>query len=515
MQTRVLIILIIAPFIWFTVNAQKLFVVSDLGTVQEIKKGFNPQKYRAPFLGIVAMTVNTPKKVGYGTITNPFKLYIYNTGEFNIKEWYFAPMYESEQTGSYFPSQAFCRNKLEKCITVTPVSKNIVEVEIDLARLKKMKPTILKSKILRNIAVQYLSTKSKKKEGDEEKYWCVPLSDAVYEDDQTAWTNEEIEESIEEIITTKHTTHQLFASLRRPPVPTPSGNNTIQYVVVNNAVPNVGLAQSSSPTTVEDQIISDVDKNIPYSGSEQPNTFALIIANEDYTRVAPVTYAKRDGEKVAEYLSKSIGLPENNIKLLKNATLNDMKYEFNRLAKIAAAYDGTAQLIVYYTGHGIPDEKNGNGCLLPIDGYGTDVTTAYSLVELYSLLGNLNVKRTILITDACFSGASKEGDMLLSARGIAIKVNKTRPHGNLLALSACQGDETAYCYKEKGHGLMTYYFLKKLQETSGTVTIGELTDYIIDNVVKTSIVVNGKPQTPSLAVSSNLQDEWREMPFKE
>lgn len=81
--------------------------------------------------------------------------------------------------------------------------------------------------------------------------------------------------------------------------------------------------------------------------------------------------------------------------------------------------------------------------------------------------------------------------MLASARGVAIKVKQATPVGNIVVFSAAQGDETAYPYKEKEHGLFTYYLLKKLQETKGNVTLGELSDYIKTQVERQSIVING------------------------
>ena len=78
----------------------------------------------------------------------------------------------------------------------------------------------------------------------------------------------------------------------------------------------------------------------------------------------------------------------------------------------------------------------------------------------------------------------------------------------MIVLSASQNDETAYPYKEKGHGLFTYYLLKKIQETKGDVSFGELADYVTTEVKKQSIVINGKMQTP-LASPSNDATEWR------
>jgi hypothetical protein len=126
-------------------------------------------------------------------------------------------------------------------------------------------------------------------------------------------------------------------------------------------------------------------------------------------------------------------------------------------------------------------------------------------------LNEVPSKSTLVFLDACFSGANRDGSMLASARGVAIKAKPTAPIGNMVVFSAAQGDETAYPYKDKGHGLFTYYFLKKLQETKGDVTLGELSEYITDQVGKQSIVINRKSQTPNVSVSSSLQEDWKKM----
>lgn len=166
-----------------------------------------------------------------------------------------------------------------------------------------------------------------------------------------------------------------------------------------------------------------------------------------------------------------------------------MKYHLNWLKQVIDVYGGTSKVIVYYAGHGIPDEKNKSAYLLPVDGYGTDVNTGYSTKEFYSTLGAMPAHSITIFLDACFSGSKREGGMLTAARGVAIKVKVTEPSGNLVVLSAAQGDETAYPYKDQQHGLFTYYLLKKLQETKGNVTLGELSNYVKDNVQKKSIVV--------------------------
>jgi uncharacterized caspase-like protein len=209
-----------------------------------------------------------------------------------------------------------------------------------------------------------------------------------------------------------------------------------------------------------------------------------------------------------------LGLPETNIHYAADATLNEIRREVNWISQVAEAYNGEANLIFYYAGHGIPDESSKSAYLLPVDGYGSDVSTGYKIDDLYQQLGKLPAKTVTVLMDACFSGAQRSGDMLASARGVAIRATPGAPVGNMVVFSAAQGDETAYPYREKGHGMFTYFLLKKLQETKGEVTLGELGDYIATNVRQQSIVVNGKSQTPTVIPSATIGDNWKGMRLK-
>ena len=104
--------------------------------------------------------------------------------------------------------------------------------------------------------------------------------------------------------------------------------------------------------------------------------------------------------------------------------------------------------------------------------------------------------------------------MLASARGIALKANRGEPQGNMVVISAAQGDETAYPYKKEGHGLFTYFLLKKMQESKGNVTLKELGDYLSEKVSQQSIVVNSKSQTPTIIVSHNISGDWASWKLK-
>lgn len=283
----------------------------------------------------------------------------------------------------------------------------------------------------------------------------------------------------------------------------PAGHPKVSLPPVKDTRPAAAAPKAQEPAK------SDVDVNIPATRTVNDHCFALIIANENYQDVAAVPGALNDGEIMAQYCRLTLGLPESNIHLVKDATLNNIKREINLMKKIAEAYGGDASFIIYYAGHGVPDENTRDAFLMPVDGFSADMTTCYSLNDFYQALGSMPSKRTLVLLDACFSGATRGGDMLASARGVAIKSKSAAPKGNMIVIASATADETAYPYKEQNHGLFTYYLLKKLKENRGNVTLGTLVDYVRENVAKKSIVVNGKSQTPTANASTEVGENWK------
>lgn len=259
---------------------------------------------------------------------------------------------------------------------------------------------------------------------------------------------------------------------------------------------------------------SDVDVNIPLLSNSSDNTFAVIISNENYQEEVGVDYAMNDGEIFMTYCKNVLGIPEENIHCRFDATLNNIKAELTWIQKVATAYNGTAKFIVYYSGHGVPDEATGTSYLLPVDGKGTMLETGLSLAEFYKVLGEMPSAGVTVFMDACFSGSKRGDGMLASARGIAIKSKPEAPKGNMVIFSAAQGDETAYPFRDKEHGLFTYYLLKKLQETEGNTTLGDLSSYLTEQVGRKSIVANGKSQTPTVSVAASMGESWKNLKLK-
>ena len=283
---------------------------------------------------------------------------------------------------------------------------------------------------------------------------------------------------------------------------------------------NGEIVQVSIGEKAEEPVVGISDLLIHLSGKQMQKNASEVVEGENLNVLIgsipledqeeePVKYALNDGQMFKAYCEKVLGLPEENIHYRENATLNNILAEVDWISKVAQAYKGDASLIVYYAGHGVPDEKSGTSYLLPVDGFGSNLATGYSLNKLYQTLGELPARNITVFMDACFSGAKRGEGMLASARGVAIKTKAEAPRGNMVVFSAATGDETAHQLEEKGHGLFTYYLLKKLQQTQGNVTLGELLEYVTKQVKRQSVVINNKLQTPTTTPSESMTATWK------
>ncbi len=260
---------------------------------------------------------------------------------------------------------------------------------------------------------------------------------------------------------------------------------------------------------------SDVDLNIPVVAKKNENRFALIIGNEDYSEFqeglnveANVIFAKNDSRVFKEYCHKTLGVPETNITYMENATAGKMIQAMDKINKLIKLTEGQAEVFVYYAGHGLPEEKTKAPYLIPVDISGGNLTGAIKLESLFQKLSEFPSKRITVFLDACFSGGAREQG-LIAGRSVKIKPKENDVQGNLLVFSAVDGEQIALPYMEQGHGLFTYFLLKKLQETEGNITYSELYKYLQKQVSVKSLLINEKEQSPQVNVSSAINDDWK------
>jgi hypothetical protein len=295
-----------------------------------------------------------------------------------------------------------------------------------------------------------------------------------------------------------------------------SNNITYNFKPIEVDVKQDNISQNNTRIESKTSVVgtADVDVNIPVNPQINDKTFAVIIANENYQKEVKVQYAANDGKVFKEYCEKTLGVPSKNIHFAQDASFGNMKSEIKWISDVASAYSGQAKIIFYYAGHGMPNEADKSAYLLPVDGFSSDFETAIKLDDLYSRLTASPSQSVTVFLDACFSGSIRDNGMLASARGVKIQPKADTMKGNMIVFSAATGNETAYPYKEKQHGLFTYFLLRKLQDTKGNVDYQTLSGYIIENVKQQSIVVNQKSQTPQVNSSIDVQDSWKIMKIK-
>jgi hypothetical protein len=99
---------------------------------------------------------------------------------------------------------------------------------------------------------------------------------------------------------------------------------------------------------------------------------------------------------------------------------------------------------------------------------------------------------------------------LLAVRGIKVKPNKDIINGNIVVFSSSSGAQSSSAYNAKQHGYFTYFLLKKLQESKGTVSFDDLDSYLKTSVGKRA-GLDGNIQTPEVNVGLKVQNNWKNL----
>lgn len=310
--------------------------------------------------------------------------------------------------------------------------------------------------------------------------------------------------------------HSLYDyEIRRLPSLINTGN-CHTYGLSKNALTRYREGTNQALVVDYDYLTSEVDSIIPQSYGMRHNMYALVIGNQNYRFVSEVPFAIHDARVFAQYCERTLGIPATNIHICEDATKQlILEDELGWLENIPNR-EGK-RLIVYYAGHGVPDVQNKNKAyILPTDVRGTKPQYGISLDDFYSRIGQLAFSQTSVFLDACFSGVNRDNESVNEGlRGVEIAAEEgVISEGNMVVFSAAQGNETAQCLPEEGHGLFTYYLLKGLQMTGGEVYFGDLASFLAREVSSRAETLKmRKPQTPSTTASSNMADTWRTMNF--
>jgi WD40 repeat protein len=274
-------------------------------------------------------------------------------------------------------------------------------------------------------------------------------------------------------------------------------------------VEHVAQARTADRANSPAPELSDPVDQAPVRNSKQPEAHAVIIGIERYKNalLPAVSHARRDATIVREYMTRTLGIPPENIHLLVDheATLADLRTAIS--GQLAAAIDDPkSRVYIYFAGHGAPNLKTKRPYLVPHDGNPAyPETSCYPLSELYESLGRLKVPVTVML-DACFSGSAGRGDapetLLANARPALVELKDTGTPPNVSVLAAANGEQVSSSFAAKKHGLFTYFLLKGLggaadQDKDGRLTLEELHRFVTPAVQRQARKLN-REQTPTL-----------------
>lgn len=278
-----------------------------------------------------------------------------------------------------------------------------------------------------------------------------------------------------------------------------------------------GLTDVNSLDKTKDKSLSDIDINIPVGNKS--DGYALVIGNEDYSSFQPnlsaesnVPYAIRDGETFANYLTQLFGFEKANVEFLRNATYGTMNQAISRLERLMDIDGKEKEIVIYYSGHGMPDEKTKEPYLIPIDISGNNVNQGISLKSLMSRLSAKPHGKITLVIDACFSGLGKV-EPIATVKGISVTPVNPELGPNMLLISSSSGNESSVIDDQNQHGLFTYHLLKRLQESKGDISIDSLFSLIKKDVALSAIKKLNKIQTPSILLGKEIELKSKTIPL--
>ena len=246
------------------------------------------------------------------------------------------------------------------------------------------------------------------------------------------------------------------------------------------------------------KIFDDLDPTI-IKAKINSSSVALIIGIEDYENTFAAPFAKNDALAFNDFANTSLGIPQQNIKLLTNnqaertKTFKILKQWLPKMVK-----ENKTDIYIFFSGHGLASEDGEELYLLPSDGE-PDLLEDSTLLRnrIFDQIAKLNPRSVTVFLDTCYSGATRTDEFLVAAKPILIEAKEQDIPNKFTVFSASSARETAKVLKEAEHGLFSYYMMKGLEgeadaNSDNQITNGELLAFIKKNVSRQA------NQTPQL-----------------
>jgi formylglycine-generating enzyme required for sulfatase activity/uncharacterized protein YgiM (DUF1202 family) len=208
------------------------------------------------------------------------------------------------------------------------------------------------------------------------------------------------------------------------------------------------------------------------AGAEVPRNahgVAVIIGNKAYPgRTPDAEYAHNDAAAMKNFVTDRLGYRPGNIIDLRDATKGQMEAVFGTKETHKGKLfnwmrPGKSDVVVFYSGHGVPGLQDKRGYLLPVDGDpNLAEITGFPVDRLYTNLAKLPARSVTVFLDACFSGETPKGMLVRATSGLTVTPRAPETARTLTVITAAQGDQFASWDEDAKHGLFTRHLLLAL-----------------------------------------------------
>lgn len=244
------------------------------------------------------------------------------------------------------------------------------------------------------------------------------------------------------------------------------------------------------------------------------DAIAVIIGNRSYGEGVPsVEFAHNDAEAMRKFALDILGYRDGNVIDLRDATQGQMASVFGTSnTHKGKLYDwvktGKSDVLVFYSGHGVPGLRDKKAYLLPVDGDPNRAEiSGYSVDLLYSNLAKLSARSVTVYLDACFSGQSPKGMIIKEASGLSVSPRSVDVPQGFVSIAASKGDQLASWDEKAKLGLFTNHLLEALYGAAdrdnfgngdSIVTLSEVKRYLDEEMSYKARREWGRVQTASV-----------------
>jgi len=273
------------------------------------------------------------------------------------------------------------------------------------------------------------------------------------------------------------------------------GLNEIELVAINN---------DGKMNTSRLVIDCTSEAGMPLSNREPSGIkgkfYALIMGVNEYQdpNITNLDNPIQDAERFYNVIVNRYTFNPEDIIFLKNPTRMDMIMALDDYSRKVTPDDN---LLIFYAGHGFWEEKTGVGYWLPSDASKSNSVNWFRNSTLRDFIGSIQSKHTMLIADACFSGAIFKTRAAFTETSAGIQKLYELPSRKAMT-SGNTGEEVP------DNSVFLKYLVSRLEENEDPFLPSE----VLFGSFKPA-VLNNSPNVPVFGTIQNVGDEGGDFIF--